>query len=197
MTTRAAIYARVSTTDQTCENQLLELRRYCDARGWTPTEYVDSGVSGAKEQRPALDRLMTDAKQRRIDAIVVWRLDRFGRNLRHLITGIEELAAAGVALVSMGESIDTTSPTGRLMLGILGSFAQFERERIKERIQAGLQRARRDGQRLGRRRQRIAPEALERVSGLSVRNAAKALGVPASRVHRERERVTARKEMRA
>jgi DNA invertase Pin-like site-specific DNA recombinase len=100
-----------------------------------------------------------------------------------------EPPAAGVAFVSMGESIDTASPTGRLMLGILGSFAQFERERIKERIQAGLQRARKQGQRLGRRRQRIAPEALTRVQGLSVREAAKALGVPASRVYRERERI--------
>jgi putative DNA-invertase from lambdoid prophage Rac len=187
---RAAIYARVSTADQTCENQLLELRRYCAARGWEATEYVDTGISGAKERRPALDRLMTDAGQRRIDAIVVWRLDRFGRNLRHLVTTIEELAAAGVAFVSMGESIDTASPTGRLMLGILGSFAQFERERIRERIQAALQRARRQGQHLGLRRQRIATEALERVHNLSVREAAKVLGVPASRVYRERERVT-------
>ena len=188
-TIRVAIYARVSTTDQTCENQLLELRRYCTARGWTSTEYVDTGISGAKERRPALDQLMTDARQRRVDAVVVWRLDRFGRNLRHLINTIEELAAAGVAFVSMGESIDTSSPTGRLMLGILASFADFERERIKERIQAGLQRARRQGQRLGRRRQRITPDALQRVEGLSVRAAAKVLGVPASRVHRERERV--------
>src|SRR5687768_9026876 len=117
---RAAIYARVSTIDQTCENQLLELRRYCSARGWTSAEYVDTGISGTKERRPALDRLMTDARQRRIDAIVVWRLDRFGRNLRHLVNSIEELAATGVAFVSMGESIDTSSPTGRLMLGILG-----------------------------------------------------------------------------
>jgi putative DNA-invertase from lambdoid prophage Rac len=187
---RAAIYARVSTADQTCENQLLELRRYCAARGWEATEYVDTGISGAKERRPALDRLMTDAGQRRIDAIVVWRLDRFGRNLRHLVTTIEELAAAGVAFVSMGESIDTASPTGRLMLGILGSFAQFERERIRERIQAALQRARRQGQHLGLRRQRIATEALERVHNLSVREAAKVLGVPASQVYRERERVT-------
>ena len=80
MTTNAAIYPRVSTNDQTCENELLELLRYCVARGWTVTEYVDSGVSGAKERRPSLDRLMTDARQWRVDAIVVWRLDRFGRN---------------------------------------------------------------------------------------------------------------------
>jgi hypothetical protein len=111
----AALYARVSTTDQTCENQLLELRRYCEARGWTAAEYVDTGISGAKDRRPALDRLMTNCRQRRIDAVVVWRLDRFGRNLRHLITAIEELNAAGVAFVSMGESIDTGSPTGRLI----------------------------------------------------------------------------------
>jgi DNA invertase Pin-like site-specific DNA recombinase len=188
-TTRAAIYARVSTTDQTCENQLIELRRYCQARGWTAAEYVDTGISGAKDRRPALDRLMTDAAQRRIDAVVVWRLDRFGRNLRHLITAIEELQAQGVAFVSMGESIDTTSPTGRLLLGVLGAFAEFERERIKERIQAGLQRAKRQGQRLGRRRQRIAPAALQGVQALSVREAAKALGVPPSRVHAERLRV--------
>jgi DNA invertase Pin-like site-specific DNA recombinase len=156
VTMHAAIYARVSTTDQTCENQLLELRRYCAARGWAVAEYVDTGVSGAKERRPALDQLMTDARQRRIDAIVVWRLDRFGRNLRHRVTTIEELAAAGVAFVSMGESIDTSSPTRRLMRGIFGSFAQFERERIEERIHAGLQRARTQGKRLGRPRRRPA-----------------------------------------
>src|SRR5688572_20483499 len=132
---------------------------------------------------------MCDAKQRRLDAIVVWRLDRFGRNLRHLITGIEDLAAAGVAFVSMGESIDTTSPTGRLLLGVLGSFAEFERERIRERIHAGLARARRQGQKLGRRRQRISERDLETVAGLSVREAAERLGVPPSRVHSERARL--------
>ena len=186
---RAALYARVSTTDQTTENQLHDLRRYCGARGWTAFEYVDTGVSGAKDRRPALDRLITDAASRQIDVVVCWRLDRFGRNLRHLVITIEELAATGVAFVSLGESIDTGTPTGRLLLGVLGSFAQFERERICERVHAGLARARRQGQRLGRRRQRITLRDLERVAGLSVRQAAKVLGVPASRVHRERERL--------
>ena len=186
---RAALYARVSTADQTTENQLLELRRYAEARGWQPTEYVDHGVSGAKDRRPALDKLMTDAASRKIDVVVCWRLDRFGRNLRHLVVAIEELTAAGVAFVSLGENIDTTSPTGRLMLGILGSFAQFERERIRERIHAGLARAKRQGQKLGRRRQRISERDLERVASLSVREAAKVLQVPPSRIHRERERV--------
>ena len=186
---RAAIYARVSTTDQTCENQLIELRRYCAARGWDTTEYVDTGVSGAKDRRPALDNLMADARRRKVDTVFVWRLDRFGRNLRHLITAIEELNAAGVSFVSMGENIDTSSPTGRLLLGIMGSFAEFERERIRERIHAGLARARRQGQKLGRKRQRIAERDLQGVAGLSVREAARVLGVPASRVHSERLRV--------
>ena len=186
---RAAIYARVSTADQTCENQLIDLRRYCAARGWDATEYVDTGVSGAKDRRPALDQLMTDARRRKVDTVVVWRLDRFGRNLRHLITAIEELNAAGVSFVSMGENIDTASPTGRLLLGIMGSFAEFERERIRERIHAGLARARRQGQKLGRKRQRIGLRDLQRVASLSVREAGKVLGVPASRVHSERLRV--------
>jgi DNA invertase Pin-like site-specific DNA recombinase len=130
---RAALYARVSTTDQTCDNQLHELRRYAEARAWTIREYVDAGISGSKDRRPALDQLMVDVAARRTDAVVCWRLDRFGRNLRHLVVTIEELAAAGVAFISIGESIDTTSPTGRLLLSVLGSFAEFERERIRER----------------------------------------------------------------
>jgi DNA invertase Pin-like site-specific DNA recombinase len=146
-------------------------------------------VSGAKTSRPRLDQLIADALGRRVDVVVCWRLDRFGRNLRHLITAIEELNAAGVSFVSLGESIDTASPTGRLLLGVLGSFAQFERDRIRERITAGLARAKRQGQKLGRRRQRISAGDLERVAGLSVREAAKRLGVQASRVHRERGRL--------
>ncbi len=186
---RAAIYARVSTADQTCENQLIDLRRYCAARGWDATEYVDTGVSGAKDRRPALDQLMADARRRKVDTVVVWRLDRFGRNLRHLITAIEELNAAGVSFASLGENIDTASPTGRLLLGIMGSFAEFERERIRERVHAGLARARRQGKKLGRKRQRIPASDLQRVAGLSVREAARVLGAPASRVHGERLRV--------
>src|SRR5688500_7553113 len=97
--TRAAIYARVSTSDQTCENQLLELHRYAAARGWSITDYVDEGVSGAKDRRPALDTLLTDARRRRFDVLVVWRLDRLGRNLRHLVTLLEDVQALGIAFV--------------------------------------------------------------------------------------------------
>ena len=186
---RAALYARVSTTDQTTDNQLLELRRYAESRGWTMAEYVDPAVSGTKERRPALDALLTDARRRRFDVLVCWRLDRLGRSLKHLIVTLDELQALGVAFVSLNEGIDATTPAGRLQMAVLGAIAQFERERIVERVKAGLARAKAQGQRLGRRRQRISERDLEGVAGLSVREAAKRLGVPASRVHRERARL--------
>src|SRR5512142_2820667 len=104
--TRAAIYARVSTFDQEPENQLAELRRYVEARGWTSVEYVDRGVSGAKDRRPALDQLVTDAKRRRFDVLVCWRLDRLGRNLKHLVGFLDDLQSLGVAFVSLAEGID-------------------------------------------------------------------------------------------
>src|SRR3989454_2957421 len=174
---KAAIYARVSTVDQEPENQLQELRRYLDARGWTAAEYVDRGVSGAKDRRPALDRLLADARRRRFDVVVCWRLDRLGRNLRHLITLLDELQALGVAFVSLAEGIDATTPAGKLQMHILGAIAEFERERIRERVLAGLQRARTQGKRLGRPRAVVPIERLQRVSGQAVDEAARALGV--------------------
>jgi DNA invertase Pin-like site-specific DNA recombinase len=124
---RAALYARVSTFDQEPENQLQELRRYVEARGWTATEFVDRGVSGAKDRRPALDTLLRDAKRRRFDVVVCWRLDRLGRNLRHLVTVIEDLNALGVPFISLGEGIDCTTPAGRLQLHVLAALAELER----------------------------------------------------------------------
>src|SRR5215831_11703448 len=129
---RAAIYARVSTADQEPENQLGELRGYVQTRGWTASEYVDRGVSGAKDRRPALDRLVAEARRRRFDVVVCWRLDRLGRNLRHLVTLLEELQALGIAFVSLGEGIDCTTPAGKLQLHILAALAEFERARIAE-----------------------------------------------------------------
>lgn len=186
--TRAGIYARVSTTDQTCENQLIELRRYCEARGWTMAEYVDTGVSGAKDRRPALDRLIADADARRIDAVVVWRLDRLGRSLKHLIDTIKRFTDADVAFVCPDQAIDTASSAGRLQLHVLAAFAQFERDLITERINAGLARARKNGTKLGRRRKRIPTRALEKVAHLTVRAAAEKLKVSPSLVYRERTR---------
>jgi DNA invertase Pin-like site-specific DNA recombinase len=113
---RAALYARVSTADQTCENELAELRLYGAARGWSVREFVDTGVSGAKESRPALDHLIRAARRRQIDTLVCWRLVRLGRNLRHLILLLDELTAVGVGFVSLNEGIDTTTPAGRCSL---------------------------------------------------------------------------------
>src|SRR5436309_5209824 len=160
---RAAIYARVSTLDQEPENQLQELRRYVQARNWTAVEYVDRGWSGAKDRRPALDQMLTAAKRRQVDVLVCWRLDRLGRNLRHLILLLDELHAVDVGFVTLGEGIDTTSPSGRLVLHVLGAIAEFERERLRERVLAGLPRARAQGTRLGRPRRRIDPEQLATV----------------------------------
>ncbi len=117
---RAGIYARVSTLDQEPENQLQELRRYVQAWGWTAVEYVDRGVSGVKDRRPALDALVQDARRRRFDVLVCWRLDRLGRNLKHLITLLEDLQALGIAFVSLAEGIDATTPAGKLQMHILG-----------------------------------------------------------------------------
>src|SRR6476659_5177439 len=149
---RCAIYARVSTADQTCDNQLLELRRYVEARGWSVQEFVDSGVSGSTDKRPALDALIRDAKRRRFDVLVCWRLDRLGRNLRHLIRLLDELQALGVGFVTLNEGIDTSTPAGKLQLHILSAIAEFERSRIQERVVAGLARARAQGRKLGRPR---------------------------------------------
>jgi DNA invertase Pin-like site-specific DNA recombinase len=181
---RAAIYARVSTPEQTTANQLLELRRYIDARGWpVAQEFVDEGVSGARESRPALDQLMRAAKRRRFDTLVLWRLDRLGRNLRHLILLLDELTSLGVGFVSLGEGIDTSTPAGRLQLHILGAIAEFERNRCVERVRAGMARARAQGKRLGRPRRRVSDDEIAALNHLPLRQAATRLGVSKSFVH--------------
>ncbi len=181
---RAAIYARVSTLEQTTENQITELRRYIETRGWSAQEYVDKGVSGSTDSRPSLDRLLRDAKRRRFDVLVCWRLDRLGRSLRHLITLLADLEALGVSFVSLAEGIDATTPAGKLQMHILAAISEFERSRTIERVQAGLQRAKRQGRTLGRPRRTISPRQLTRVEGLSTRDAAKVLGVPRSTLQR-------------
>jgi DNA invertase Pin-like site-specific DNA recombinase len=183
---RAALYARVSTTDQTTENQVIELRRYAEARGWTVAEYIDNGISGTKERRPALDRLIADARRRRFDVLVVWRLDRLGRDLKHLIMTLDEMTALGIAFTSLNEGIDTGTPAGRLQLHLLAAIAEFERARIVERVRAGIARARSQGKRLGRRPHRISDEDLACVAHLSQHQAAATLGIPRSVLQRAR-----------
>src|SRR5712692_3382878 len=151
---RVALYARVSTlNNQDPEMQLTELREYAGRRGWQIVEeFTDQGVSGCKESRPALNRLMSDACRRRFDAVLVWKIDRFGRSLRHLVNALAELAALGVAFISIGDNLDLSTPSGRLMFQIIGAMAEFERALIQERVRAVLRNARAKGKRLGRPR---------------------------------------------
>src|SRR3954453_13032602 len=182
---RVAVYARVSTLEQTTHNQLLELRRYLEARGWAAVEYVDQGVSGAKDRRPALDQLTADVRRHRVKAVVCWRLERLGRNLRHLVLLLDEWQSRGVTFVTLGEGIDTSTPAGRLVAGVLGSIAEFEHARIQEHIRAGLARARMQGRRLGRRPS-AAARRLDEFTALSHRDAAARLGVSVATVKRWR-----------
>ena len=137
---KTAIYARVSTTDQTCEMQLRELRDYISRRGWQSAgEYIDTGFSGSKASRPALDRLMADAAQRKFDCIVVYKIDRFGRSVLNLNQQLALLTSYGVRFIAVTQSIDTDekNPTSRLLLQILASVAEFEKEMIRERTLSG------------------------------------------------------------
>ncbi len=183
---RAALYARVSTLDQEPENQLAELRRYAAARRWEATEYVDHGVSGSRDRRAALDALLRDARRRRFGVVVCWRLDRLGRNLRHLVTLLDDLQALGVAFVSLGEGIDCTTPAGRLQLHILAALAEFEKSRIAERVRAGLARVRANGTRLGRPKAVVPAARVAAVAHLSAKEAAGQLRVSVSTLKRWR-----------
>src|ERR1700733_1285106 len=185
---RTALYAGVSTRDkgQDTNVQLRELREYCERRGWTIAhEYVDSGVSGAKESRPALNQLMTDAKRRKFDAVVVFKLDRFGRSLKHLVNSLAEFDAVGVAFVSMSDNLDLTTPQGRLMFNIIGAMAEFERSLISERTRAGIAYARSKGKRIGRPLSRVdeAKAIALRHGGLSVRKIASELQISVGKAH--------------
>ena len=151
---RAAIYARVSTHNgPNPEMQLNEVRAYCERRQWeVADEYVDAGISGSKEHRPALDRLLADCRKRRVDAVVVYRYDRFARSVRQLVNALEEFRSLGIDFVSLHEGVDTSTPNGRLVFGIFASIAEFERELIQDRVRSGLAAARAKGKKLGRPR---------------------------------------------
>ena len=186
---RVGLYARVSTTDQNCSQQLRDLKAYCRARGWiVEGEYVDHGVSGKKAQRPAMERLMEAARRRRIDAVLVWKLDRWGRSVAHFAESVQGLHALGVRFIAVTQGIDTdeSNAGGRLLMNILASFAEFEHELIVERTLAGLARARREGKTLGRPRTILDREKVRRLhaDGMSMRAIAAQLKVSAMTVHR-------------
>jgi DNA invertase Pin-like site-specific DNA recombinase len=179
---RAAIYARVSTNGhgQDPEMQLRELREHCQRRGWTvSSEYVDVGISGAKEKRPELDRLMAEAHRRRFDVVAVWKFDRFARSVSHLLRALETFNALGVGFVSLSESLDTSTPAGKMVFTVLGAVAELERSLIAERVRAGLRNAVAKGKRLGRPRVVVdaAQVAALREAGLSWAKIAERLDV--------------------
>jgi DNA invertase Pin-like site-specific DNA recombinase len=178
---KTAIYARCSTLQgQNPEMQLRELRAYCKRRGWPiAREFVDVGISGAKEKRPELDRLIADAHGRHFDAVVVWKFDRFARSVSHLIRALETFRSLGIEFVSLSEQIDTSTPAGKLVFTVLGAVAELERSLIGERVRAGLRNARAKGKRLGRPRKAVNLDYLRRLrsEGASWRAVGAALGV--------------------
>ncbi len=176
---KAAIYIRVSNGNQSPEMQLQELHQYAARRGWEIVEYTDRGHSGARESRPALDRLMADARKRLVDAVVVYRYDRFARSLRQLVNALEEFRALGIDFVSLREGVDTSTPNGRLVFGIFASIAEFERELIRDRVRSGLAAAKARGTKLGRPQRRVDHSKILRLqaAGHSVNAISKALKI--------------------
>jgi DNA invertase Pin-like site-specific DNA recombinase len=177
-----ALYARVSTANgkQDVETQLIPLREFCAQRGWEVyEEYVDNGISGTKESRPALDAMLKDAGRGKFNAILCWKLDRVGRSLKHLIGLLANLEAVRVAFVSLSDNLDLTTPQGRLMFQIIGAMAEFERSLIVERVTAGMARARAKGHLPGRKRQPLDLVAVRArmTAGESLRTVAKSLGI--------------------
>jgi DNA invertase Pin-like site-specific DNA recombinase len=181
---RAVLYSRVSTTNgQDPEMQSREIREYCLRRGWALVgEYVDVGISGAKERRPQLDRLIADAHKRRFEVVVVWKFDRFARSVSHLLRALETFRALGVEFVSLSEQVDTSTPTGKMIFTVLGAVAELERSLIAERVRAGLRNARAKGKRLGRPTKHVnrAQIAALRAQGVPWRRIGAQLGVSAA-----------------
>jgi DNA invertase Pin-like site-specific DNA recombinase len=173
------------------ELQLAELREYAARRGFEIVgEYVDRGFSGSKESRPALNRLMADAQRRKFDAVLVWKIDRFGRSLKHLVNSLADLAAVGVAFVSLRDNLDLTTPSGRLMFQIIGAMAEFERALIQERVCAGLKNARSKGKQLGRPRRIVNTDTIAalRAQGTSWRAISEQLDVGLATLYRAVQR---------
>jgi DNA invertase Pin-like site-specific DNA recombinase len=187
---RTAIYARHSTLkaaqNNSTETQLVALRAHAAAKGWTITEeYVDAGISGSREKRPALDRMMRDARAHRFDCVLVLRFDRFARSTKHLVTALETFQGLGIDFVSLNESVDTSSPMGKMIFTVLGAVAELERAVIIERINCGLDRARKEGKTLGRPERIVSRTTVEemRAAGKTLREISLAVNVSIGKVH--------------
>jgi DNA invertase Pin-like site-specific DNA recombinase len=187
--TNVAVYARVSTVGkgQDVDMQLRDLRAYANSRGLSIfKEYVDDGISGRKDKRPALDMLMNDARKRRFDAVLVWRFDRFARSTKHLVTALEDFRHLGIDFISFQENIDTSSPMGKAMFTIVSAIAELEADIIRERVIAGIANARAKGVRLGRPSPHVDQGEVQRLrdSGLTIRAIAEKMKLKRSLVHK-------------
>jgi DNA invertase Pin-like site-specific DNA recombinase len=199
--TRVAIYGRVSTTNhgQDVTMQTTELEQFAQARGWRLVDsYLDIGISGAKDKRPELDRLMTDAHRRKFDVVIVWKFDRFARSVSHLLRALETFNALGIGFVSLSESLDTSTPAGKMVFTVLGAVAELERSLIAERVRAGLRNARAKGKRLGRPRTIVDSTTVGRLrsQGGTWRAIATQLGVGIATVYRAAQERPALREGR-
>lgn len=176
---RAAIYVRCSTVQQNLDIQLNDLNRYIEARGLQLIEtFQDHGVSGTKDSRPALDRMMKMARQRKFNFVIVWRLDRLGRNTRHLLSILDELQNLQISLVSHQEGFDLSTPLGRVVATVLAALSSFEREILRERVIAGVHNARAKGKKLGRPQAGSKDAVLElRAKGMTLRAISRELGI--------------------
>ena len=184
---RAAAYHRVSRQDQNPQLQQDEVADLIERRGWQRVRsYTDEGVSGSKDRRPELDKLMADARRRRFDLLVVWRADRLFRSLRHMVTTLDELSALGIGFVSVTEPFDTSTPSGRLLLHLVSAMAEFERSILIERTRSGVAAAVRRGAVVGRPRAAFDVDAARelRRQGKPIRDVAKAMGVGVATIHR-------------
>jgi DNA invertase Pin-like site-specific DNA recombinase len=148
---RVAIYARVSTHEQTADNQILDLVNFCKLREWTVTQtFIDTGISGAKDDRPKLNEMMGLLRRHKFDVMLVWALDRFARSMKHLVLTLDELRELKVDFISFRQNIDTSTSQGRLMFHVIAGMAEFERDMIRDRVMSGLRRAKSEGKHLGR-----------------------------------------------
>ena len=183
---KTAIYARVSTDQQTTDNQVLKLEQVAERNGWEIQAIYADTISGAKSKRPELDRLMKAVIRKEIDMVMVWSVDRLGRSLQHLTALLSDIESKGINLYLHQQNIDTSSPSGKMLFQLLGVFAEFERSMIRERVMAGLDRARSQGKRLGR--PPVPPIQIEkmkrmRAEGMTLTAIAKKVGVSVGKVH--------------
>ncbi len=184
---KVAVYCRVSTSEQNVDLQLVELRKYVQDRGWTIyNEYVDIGQSGAKDSRPQLNQLMVDVKRKRFDVVLVWKFDRYTRSLKHLVTSLHEFQNLGIDFISLTEGVDTSTPLGRCLFGIIGSMAELERDLIRERVQAGMRRAKEKGRAIGRPKAQLDIEEVKRLSeeGHNITDISRILNVSRANIYR-------------